>query len=243
MSYIQLILPVLLLLLAVAFLRPGVRLWRRIGGVALIALFLCSWGPFAALSLFVLERPYPVAVPAPQDVGAIVVLSGGVFPPDLPQMDPVATQSTYVRCRYAAWLYQHWRTVPVFASGGKESRGRILADVMRRALEAEGVPAAAIVTEGNSTSTYTNAVFTSALLRARGIRKIALVTEAFHMRRAELCFRKQGLEVVAAPCAFRGAVFSPSWDTWIPQTKALAWSGDALHEWVGIAWYRISGKM
>lgn len=243
MTYIQPVLPVLLVLIAFALLRKQSTVWKRIGLAAVAALFLWSWAPFAALFAYTLERRYPVAPPPPQEVGAIVVLSAGVYPAVMPEAESIPGLNTYLRCRYAAWLYRHWRAVPVFAAGGRDPRNVMLSDVMRRVLQAEGVASSAIFTEENSTSTYTNAVFTAAMLRARGIRKVALVTEALHMWRSELCFRKQGIEVVAAPCAFRSAGFEASWDNLIPKATALSGSGDALHEWIGMAWYRVSGKL
>jgi uncharacterized SAM-binding protein YcdF (DUF218 family) len=240
MTYLQLLLTFFLVLMAAGLVRPAGR--RRIGLTAAAGLFLVSWTPSAALFNLTLEWRYPAAVPPAQEVGGIVVLAGGVYPPGPPQNEPTLGADTYVRCRYAAWLYRHWRAVPVYASGGPGSIGVASSAVMRRALEAEGVPADAIVTESESTSTYTNAVRTAALLRKDGIAKVALVTEAFHMWRAELCFRKQGIQVVPAPAGFRGKAPGFDFRDYFPGPKALAWSEDALHEWVGLVWYGISRK-
>jgi uncharacterized SAM-binding protein YcdF (DUF218 family) len=66
-------------------------------------------------------------------------------------------------------------------------------------LEQEGVPPSKIWTEEQSRSTYENALYSAKLLHGSGIHRIALVMEADSMLRAELCFRKQGLEVTPAP--------------------------------------------
>ena len=47
-------------------------------------------------------------------------------------------------------------------------------------------------------TTYQEAVFTADLLRPRRVRKILLVTESMHMRRAKLLFEKAGLAVLPA---------------------------------------------
>jgi hypothetical protein len=45
---------------------------------------------------------------------------------------------------------------------------------------------------------------------------------AYHMLRAESCFRKQvGLEVLLAPCAFRTATFGEEIEDWVPNTSAI----------------------
>jgi uncharacterized SAM-binding protein YcdF (DUF218 family) len=243
MTYLQPVLPLLIVLIFLGLIRAAVPHWRRVGITAVVVLFLFSWPPFAALANLSLEWPYRTGAPAPQEVGAIVVLAGGVYPPDPSQPKAAPTLDTYVRCQYAAWLRRNWRTVPVFASGGINADGVVLSGVMRGVLEEEGVPAAAVIEETGSTSTYTNAIRTAVLLRKGGIRRIALVTEAFHMLRSELCFRKQGIEVVPAPCTFRGKVFEPRFKDLLPGTKGMQWNGDVLHEWVGLVWYRITGKL
>jgi len=61
---------------------------------------------------------------------------------------------------------------------------------MRRVLAGEGVPLPMIWTEEKSRSTYENAVYGWKFFTP-GIRKVVLVTEAYHMPRAERCFRKR----------------------------------------------------
>src|SRR4029077_17824742 len=135
---------------------------------------------------------------------AIVVLSADV-PPPLPERPvPLPDNATYQRCQYAAWLHKHWRPLPVMACGGVGPYGgEPFSVAMRHLLEGEGVPLPMIWTEEKSRSTHENAVYGAEMLRSRGIRKVVLVTEAYHMPRAERCFRKQGMEVIPAPCGFR----------------------------------------
>jgi uncharacterized SAM-binding protein YcdF (DUF218 family) len=242
MSYLQPVLLLLIAAIAICLLRDNGRYAKRIRVAALAALFLWCWAPFGALASLTLEWPYGVATPQQKDVGAIVVLAGGVYPPDPSQREPAPAQGTYLRCQYAAWLYRHWRTAPIYAAGGSDG-SVVLSSVMRRVLEGEGVPRTDVFTEEASTSTYTNATRTAAMLRARGIRKVALVTEGFHMLRSELCFRKQGIAVVPAPCAFRGRVFRPQLAAVFPGVRGMMWNADALHEWVGLLWYWVSGKI
>jgi uncharacterized SAM-binding protein YcdF (DUF218 family) len=113
---------------------------------------------------------------------------------------------------------------------------------MRRALEQMGVPPSEIWTEETSHSTYQSAVLSSEMLRAKGVNKILLVTEAYHMQRAERSFRKQGLDVVPASCGFRHPL-QGSWLEFLPDWQAIAWNEDNLHEIGGLAWYKISGRI
>lgn len=110
---------------------------------------------------------------------------------------------------------------------------------MRQLLQEAGVPEAMIWTEQHSHSTHENAVYGAEILRQHGIGKIALVTEARSMLRAESCFRKQAITVVPAPCEFRE--FESPLDEFIPSWKAISSNEETLHETAGLAWYWIRG--
>jgi len=105
-----------------------------------------------------------------------------------------------------------------------------------------GGPACRISGVGGRTSgsTRDSAVAVAETLRSRGMRRIALVTEAYHMMRAERCFRKQGLETLPAPCGFRTLKFNAG--EWLfPGWNPLSYNEAALHEYGGIAVYWLRG--
>ncbi len=217
---------------------------KTILAIVVAGLFLWSWEPFAWLFAGTLEWRYPARSLPVQDAGAIVVLSAGAYLHNDYQPDDLADFATYTRCSYASWLYKNWRALPVLASGGgfdEGARSAILSEIMRRLLVQQGVPDAMVWTEPRSRNTYENAVESAALLRARGIRRIALVTEARHMPRAERAFRRQGLEVLAAPCGYQQ--FPAAWTQWIPSATGIWQNETTLHEWIGIVWYRVTGKI
>ena len=74
---------------------------------------------------------------------------------------------------------------------------------------------------------------------AKGKRGI-LVTSAFHMPRSMLSFQKMGMEVVAAPTDYRAKRSALTWADWLPSVSAMETSAAALHEYVGLPFYRIS---
>jgi len=240
MSYVHPVLPALIVLIAVGLIRP--KRFHRLAVVAALMLFLWSWLPVAWLMAGTLEWHYPVTRFPAGDVEAIVVLGGAESPSNAGQPESLVAQNTYVRCRHAAWLYRHWRAVPVIAAGGPAPIEPI-AGLMRHVLETEGVPPDSIWTEARSSSTYENAAFTAQLLRARGIRRVALVTEAYHMLRAAACFRKQGLTVTAAPCSYR--TIDPEFNAagLVPSAKMMTQNDDVLHEWIGLAVYKVAGRI
>jgi uncharacterized SAM-binding protein YcdF (DUF218 family) len=238
--YIQPFFAFLVISTLAGILAWGKRPRPRIVLVCSLGLLVFTLRPVARLGLWFFEERYSTQPPDDHAVQAIVVLSSSVFPPEAPLDVALPGADTYERCTYAAWLYQHWTAVPVLASGGGRLRTPYSV-AMRDVMEHQGVPADMIWTEETSQSTYENAVYSARILRQKGIRKIALVTEAYHMLRAEKCFRKQGIEVVPAPCGFRklhGALFE-----YIPDWQAVSWNEDTLHEAFGLLWYRIRGRI
>jgi uncharacterized SAM-binding protein YcdF (DUF218 family) len=237
MTYLQPALLALLLLTALGLLRRC----KRVAWLGLGLVFLWAWPPFAWLFAGSLEWFYPSGAIPPPDAQVIVVLSSSSTPSNPSIPEPYVGWDTYQRCKHAAWLYHHWRAVPVIASGGPAESNLIASRLMRSALEAEGVPSPAITTEEQSLSTYENGAFTAAILRSRGIHKIVLVTEAQHMLRSDSVFRKQGLEVVPAPCAAYTAGMSFDFRNLLPAGSPVSVNNNVLHEWLGLAWYKLRG--
>ena len=94
-------------------------------------------------------------------------------------------------------------------------------------------------TEERSHTTRENARFSAEILGREGIKKVAVVTHAWHMPRAiEVC-EAVGFEVLPAP-------MSPATppanlrDAVIPRASSLRDSSWAIHEWIGRLWYRLS---
>jgi uncharacterized SAM-binding protein YcdF (DUF218 family) len=243
MSYVQPCFPFLLLLALLAALRlrgsannRRVWLWMALGAVILF-----SWPPVAWLLSRALEYPYPPRTLPAGEAGAIVVLASSMYPETPPLPAARAGSDTLERCLYAAWLYSHWKQVPVLASGGGSDAGQPAYSLtMREALRQQGVPPDAIWVEDRSHSTYENALFAARLLREKGIRRIVLVTEAYHMPRAVRCFREQSLEVIPAACGYRTFHRFHLGDL-LPGWEPIGWNEDVIHEAVGLGWYRLKG--
>ena len=76
------------------------------------------------------------------------------------------------------------------AMGGSDAE----AEGMARWVRAMGVPESALRVDRRSTSTYTNALRAAELLLPEGRRRVWLVTQPFHTRRARWYFRRAGFE-------------------------------------------------
>lgn len=213
---------------------------------------ICLWALMVVLSIPVvgrlmmgtLERAYPPLSELPPNVEAIVVLGGGLVPPDEYRSEAMVSGSSYNRCVYATGLYQKYRCPLILCGGTTEDEDTNVseAEVMADALAFLGVDRGDMILEKTSQSTRENALRAIEVIQQRDFEHVIVVTHARHMRRADLCFRKLGVVVIPAPC---GAASARLWravdETWIPRSEGLGASNWAVKEWVALLYYRLRG--
>ena len=233
--------PTCLLLLALAgmllaFRKP--RAGRALAAVALLALLALTL-PIVGGNLLRTLQPYPALPPDTDARGAqaIVILSADARPEAHEYGDAALGRLSLERARYGAHLART-TGLPVLTSGGVSYRhqppmGRMLARLLKEELD---VPVRWV--EDTSADTHENAVKSAGILQPAGVRKVLLVTHAWHMPRAVAAFETAGLEVVAAPTGSRERQpVEPG--AFVPSARALQESAWAVHEWIGRAWYAL----
>jgi uncharacterized SAM-binding protein YcdF (DUF218 family) len=214
--------------------------WRRLGiGLALgssLSLFAAST---AVVSSFLLAR---VEAALPNDVDfaaaqAIVVLGGDVHVGDGGEVRDELGPLSLERVALAARAHRRLR-LPVAVSGGRvggahESEGAL----MQAALEADfAVPVA--WNEDRSRTTWENAVYTARLLQPAHATTVVLVSQAWHLPRAIWAFERVGLKALPWPAPRTVRQHGRPGD-FLPSAGALRDSFHALHEMIGIAYYRL----
>lgn len=219
------------------------RKYRKAGltlsGLGLGALVLCATPLFATLLALPLEDIRPIDPRrAPPQADALVVLGGGLYAtaPEFGGMDTVHPR-TLERLRYAALLKRRLGLPLVVTGGAFNPDETPEAVLMARTLE-DSLGVVPDLLETQSRNTAENARNTRKLLEAR---RILLVTHALHMQRAVRAFEAAGFEVTPAPMGYR-AVFDPqdiSLFDFLPSADALMLSRNALHEYLGLVWYRL----
>src|SRR5204863_6108625 len=108
--------------------------------------------------------------------------------------------ATVRRTQHAAALYHQGLAPYILCTGTytqqhPKSEARACSEVAQR----EGVPASAIVLEEQSASTEENAIEARKVMDQRGFKSAVLVTDNFHILRAEMLFKKQELTVSVSP--------------------------------------------
>lgn len=142
------------------------------------------------------------------------------------------------RMRYAAQLAKA-SGLPLLTSGGLHygtppSEAQLMADRLQADF---GV--AVRWKEEASRTTWENAEFSARLLQSQGVRRVVLVTQAWHMQRARWSFERAGLEVVPAPVGFLGRDHARPFAGLLPESRALWQNGQLLNEAVGLLGYRL----
>jgi uncharacterized SAM-binding protein YcdF (DUF218 family) len=220
--------------------------WRWIGitiiGLSVAALFVLSNTHTGRQLLNGLEAHYKALPPltpeeARAQAEAIVVLGGGRYHAAPEYGGDTVDRYTLERLRYAARL-QRQTGLPILVSGGAFGGGRAEAELMREVLEKD-FGAKVKWVESRSNTTYENAVNSKLILSEAGVRRVYLVTHAWHMARAEWSFVESGLLATPAPMGFT----TPAPDDhsplgYLPSGGGLRLSSQALHERLGLFWYK-----
>lgn len=126
-------------------------------------------------------------------VDAIVVLGSHV------RSDGQAGNSLTRRARHAAALYHKKVAAFIVCTGAIGDHAPSEAQSAAQILQHEGVPDSAILLEEQSHSTWQNIVNTTAICRKRGWTKVVVVSEPYHLWRAERNFRDCGIAAFASP--------------------------------------------
>jgi uncharacterized SAM-binding protein YcdF (DUF218 family) len=194
-------------------------------GAVVLGLYLMAFTPIPN----VMTKAYRVdARVEPAD--AIVVLGGGV------DFEGTLSISSLVRVTHALVLHgQGAAPTIVFSGAGSPGRPSNADAAVRLALSL-GVPASAMVIDGRGRTTHEEAEFLGPLMRARGIRRILLVTGGLHLRRAVPLFERAGFVVLPAP-----ADPVPT-ATDLPEER-LGLVRDLAEELTAGAYYRLAGYL
>lgn len=242
------------LLLALALiLNRHSRLRNALIAVGLAVLYLASNRWVAYRLAQTLEWQYLPKAELPT-CDAIVVLGGGTESQQYPR-STVEVNAAGDRVLYAAQLYRAGIAPVLLLSGGtinwQDGDSSTPAEDMASILISIGVPESALWLQNRSQNTHEDAVFSTEILKAAGIKTIILVTSAAHMPRSVALFRRQGIEVIPAPVDF--TVTEQGWKNlkqsgWqstlislLPNTSSLGLTTNVIKEYLGIWMYRLQG--
>ncbi len=210
------------------------RVGLTLAALSSLALYLLG-APLCARRLLRSLDRFPPLDPTSseaRDAGAIVILDAGRQLASLEHGGDSVSPRTLERLTAGAAVYRRLG-LPILVSG--DGARELMAETLDQSF---GVPVRWI--ERESRDTRENALFSARLLRTAGIDRVVLVTHFWHMPRAVDAFRRAELGVTPAPTGFVDRLRSESgFMALIPTARGLLSTYLALHEWIGILWYKI----
>ncbi|HEY3344246.1 MAG TPA: YdcF family protein [Anaerolineaceae bacterium] len=232
--------------------RPRVRNAALIISLALIWIGGNRWVADALIRSLEWRYLPPAALPHAE---AIVVLGGGTDPMVYPR-STTEINSAGDRIIYAARLYKQGAAPHLLLSGGyitwTEDRPSTPAQEMADLLHLMDVPDTALWLQNHSQNTYEDALYSSQMLKEKGITRVILITSAMHMPRAVELFRADGIDVIPAPTDYSvtAADFrSLTWDSLpgflinlVPDVSSLRGTSTVLKEYIGLSVSGLQGS-
>ena len=232
----------LLLALLALLLRRRRTATRTLGASAALVLVAFSTQPVANALCGWVEAGAATTFKPGEVYDAVIVLGGGVDPGATAASGQLELNAAGERVLRGFELVRAGKAQHVLLSAGTLDPAPGAppeSALLARQLTAWGVDPARIVEEPESRNTRENATKSAALVRARGWKRLLLVTSAAHMPRALGCFRAAGLEPDTLPVDHR---FSKEQARGLaPRAVHLNTSTEALRELCGRAIYRVMG--
>jgi uncharacterized SAM-binding protein YcdF (DUF218 family) len=221
--------------------------WLVVTSLVLIA--FAGYSPLGNMLMLPLEQRFPPWDPA-QDTArgppaGIVVLGGAITPDISMARGVVALNDAAERITAAVELARRYPDARIIFSGGSASLragGTPEAPYAVKEFEALGIAHDRITAEEQSRNTIENAVFSRLLADPKPGERWLLVTSAFHMPRSIAVFRAAGFPVEAYPVDWRTRGPAAELQPFASFTAGLTMTDTAVHEWVGLLVYRLTGR-
>jgi uncharacterized SAM-binding protein YcdF (DUF218 family) len=104
------------------------------------------------------------------------------------------------RINHAIDLYRSGKVQKVIFTGGQGNKNELTEAAAARAYAIKnGVPPSAILIEDRSHTTYENVLNAKQLAESNGLRKVLIVSDPLHMKRAVAMARDMGMEAYPSP--------------------------------------------
>ena len=233
---------VLLLILTIyLFKKSESRLIKTTTVLTLIFLFFISTAFGVQLLLHPLENYAEEVSAAAIEAHPIVVLGGGLNYYSAEKAEPsIHSLQRLVK----GYQLQRRLKVPLIYSGGIAIGQQKIseADIAAEFLESLGMESEFYISEDRAQTTFENAAYLKKWLEENKVEKIYLVTSAYHILRSAAVFRAQNISFLPVHSGF---IYDHqfSWLDYLPNRGALSANLSALHEWVGLAWYYLRGRI
>lgn len=217
--------------------------WLIVTSVVLLA--IAGLSPLGNVLILPLEQRFPPWDPSRGPPDGIVMLGGVIMPQVSLQRGSIAFEEGAARFVATVELARRYPNARIVISGGSSSLiydDGPEAGVAVREFEALGIPHDRISAEEQSRNTIENAVFSRLIANPQPGERWILVTSAFHMPRAIAVFRAADFPIEAYPVDYRTRGPIDAVRPFDVMSIGLRRTDTALHEWLGLLGYRLTGK-
>ena len=217
--------------------------WLIVTSLVLIAVF--GYSPLGRILLLPLEERFPPWDASRGAPDGIVVLGGAISPDISVARGVIALNGAAERVTVTAELARRYPNARIIFTGGTSSldpTAPLEAPLAVKEFEALGVAHERITAEEQSRNTVENAVFSRLLADPKPGERWLLVTSASHMPRAIAAFRAAGFAVEAYPVNWHTRGSDDALELFTSFVGGLAMTDYAVHEWMGLVVYRLTGK-
>ncbi len=229
----------------ILWLSGVIRLGRILTSIGVVLLAICSFSPLGALLTRPLEDRFPVAPKDLKPPAGIIVLGGALDEQLTEARSQPALLAGAARLMAGVELARRYPQARLVFTGGAATLTRELvgeAIGVRALWLALGVPESQMSFEDVSRNTWENALFTRNLLAPKPGENWLLVTSAWHMPRSMGIFRRVGFDVTPYPVDFFTYGDQRDFEPTPAVIDELTMLNYAVHEWVGLVAYRLTGK-
>lgn len=235
---------VILLVVATFLIWKG----RRTAGLSIliscmVIYLLVMFGPLTNWLMVPLEKRFSVYSNDDRHgpYSGIIILAGAERIRYSSSHQQVTLSGAGERLIEAARLARKFPALPVIYCGGEKIDGMMSeVDIARKFFVGAGIDLNRIRFDDKSYNSHTNAIEAKKRIRPNEDGKWLLVTSAFHMPRAVGAFRKAGIAIQPFPVDYRTGFNGPFLHE--PNFARNLYQLDfAVHEWVGLLAYYISG--
>lgn len=233
-----------LMLVGVILIWRGRRKSGLLTVTACVILYaLVMSGPLTSWLMVPLEKRFSVYTNdvAHAPYSGIIILAGAERLNYSTRHNQVTLSGAAERLIEAAKLARAFPALPIIYCGGGRTNGMLTeTDIARKFFVEAGIDLGRIRFDDKSYNTYTNASEAKKLIKQGETGKWFLVTSAFHMPRAIGAYRNAGINIQPYPVDYRTELFTSLLSK--PNAGRNFYQLDqAVHEWVGLLAYYISG--
>jgi uncharacterized SAM-binding protein YcdF (DUF218 family) len=217
--------------------------WLIVTSLVLIA--IAGLSPLGNALILPLEQRFPPWNPSRGPPDGIIVLGGAINPEISAARGAAALNEAAERITATVTLARRYPNARIIFSGGNNALlfdGSAEAAIAVNEFEALGIARNRITAEEQSRNTIENAVFSRLVAQPKPGERWLLVTSAYHMPRAIAAFRAAGFAVQAYPVDWRTRGIMDATRPFASLSEGLGRTDSAIHEWIGLLAYRLSGK-